>query len=131
MKAFLEIRRHCSAGGHAMSANGCPDDIRLIGLALGTLPEADLPPMARHGAACEVRLRNLDTLSDPLLRELRNLPETEDAPADLSGWVLFTPRPRPEPAPSGRRLARFELLDELGAGTFAQVYRAWDPELER
>jgi serine/threonine protein kinase len=33
--------------------------------------------------------------------------------------------------PPNRRLGRFLLLEELGTGSFAQVFRAWDPDLER
>src|SRR5262245_27461875 len=99
-----------------MSANGCPDEARLVGLALGTLPEAELPPLARHVegcAVCEDRLRRLDTLPDPLLLGLRQLPVEDDAPADLSAWVQLT-APRADVPAVGKRLGRFELLDELG-----------------
>src|SRR5262249_23195319 len=46
----------------------------------------------------------------------------------------FGEAPGPDlPAPSGppRRIGRFEVRAELGAGAFGAVYRAYDPDLER
>jgi serine/threonine protein kinase len=113
-----------------MSIGRCPEQERLVGLALGTLAEADLDALVGHledCQACEDRLRLLDNLPDSLLRQL---PHTAQPTEPIPGRLLV--RLREPPRPSKRdRLGRFKLLDELGAGSFAQVYRAWDPDLER
>ena len=43
------------------------------------------------------------------------------------------PNARAAPAlePILRRWGRYDLVQELGHGTFGRVYRAWDPDLER
>jgi serine/threonine protein kinase len=113
---------------------GCPGQERLIGLARGTLAEAELNALVGHVEGCprcEERLRQLETLSDPLLADLPTAAcPTEDVPAPLLARLQQTGGVGPGER-SADRLGRFELLGELGAGTFSQVYRAWDPELER
>src|SRR5262245_4857562 len=113
-----------------MNPGGCPEQERLLALALGTLPEPDLPALAEHVdhcPACEERLRALEGVSDPLLSQLRqSASSTEDLPPALAARLRQGSRLR-----AGERIGRFDLLDELGAGSFAQVYRAWDRDLER
>src|SRR5262245_59595737 len=116
-----------------MNDPGCPEQERLVRLAQGSMPGADLTAVADHVESCprcERRLRELDTLTDPLLKELRAVAvPTPDIPASLFERLRRESESLPLKRPG--RLGRFELLDELGAGTFAQVYRAWDPKLER
>jgi TolB-like protein/tRNA A-37 threonylcarbamoyl transferase component Bud32 len=50
----------------------------------------------------------------------RSLPEAAGAPADLQ-----------TDAYSGPKWGRLVLLDRIGEGTSSEVYRAWDPELQR
>ena len=43
-----------------------------------------------------------------------------------------TPAPAPhKPVPEGPRWGQLVLLEKVGEGSFAEVYRAWDPALER
>jgi serine/threonine protein kinase len=117
----------------------CPDTSLLINLSLGKVPRLDLDRLSDHVEscpACQERLRNLDTVQDPLLLCLKRTEgkqsQTEAVPARLlalareavqtgeAGWA--------EP---GQRLGKFKLLERLGMGSFGQVFRSWDTELER
>jgi eukaryotic-like serine/threonine-protein kinase len=123
-----------------MNGNGCPPDLQLLGLVLGKLPERELSNYAIHietCTLCELRLRELEQQADPLLDDLRGAESTPHAATDYlpSGLVERLHTFRPDAISGGlgvnRRLGRFLLLEERGAGSFAQVFRAWDPELER
>ncbi len=47
-----------------------------------------------------------------------------------AGAVAASAAPPPRPAPIGR-WGPLELLEHIGSGGFGEVYRAWDPTLER
>ncbi|HZT80642.1 MAG TPA: protein kinase [Gemmataceae bacterium] len=122
-----------------MSAARCPTPSQLAAFAVGDLPGPELARLAGHVEACpacEAALQSLDAVADPLLVGLRQpLPETEDVPPDL----LAAARSARPPAAvscwaSGERpcrLGKFELLEELGAGSFGRVFRARDADLDR
>jgi serine/threonine protein kinase len=125
-----------------MPREHCPDLQQLVCLAVGTLPAAQLPGLAEHVEACprcEQHLSVLDTLSEPLLDCLRRPFADGDASDCVSPQLLERVRASVERSAlppdtglgPGSRLGRFELLDELGVGSFGQVFRAWDHELER
>jgi eukaryotic-like serine/threonine-protein kinase len=66
-----------------------------------------------------------------LVRQLRLL-------ADVAELYRSLPEPpaqpgltHDEPAPDGPRWGRLILLEKIGEGTSSEVYRAWDPELQR
>jgi hypothetical protein len=111
----------------------CPEPDRLAGLALGTVPAAELEALAAHidrCPTCEGRLRHLEARGDGLLARLRTLEDTSSAPSlPEPDWCPLEGTYPPPPLP--RRIGRFAVLEELGAGSFGHVYRAWDPELER
>jgi serine/threonine protein kinase len=120
----------------------CPDPERLLALVRGTLPREELTSLEVHVEACprcDERLQTLDALGDPLLDCLRAGPEktvqAESPPEALLEQVRQLGATAVEPArPSvglGKQLGRFELLEELGSGSFGQVFRAWDTELQR
>ncbi len=126
--------------------SACPDTSQLIKLALGKVPRPDLERISEHVEGCptcQERLRTLDTMDDPLLLCLRRpqeavVAEAEPVPPPLlnlaqrAGSVSDGVKPAgTERTGPGQRLGRFELVEQLGMGSFSQVFRAWDPELER
>lgn len=121
-----------------MHCTGCPEPAELAEFATGDLPRAVLARIADHiegCAECAAALGSFDALTDSLLSRLRRSVEQADATADyVPPELLEVARSsrRPPPQPEGpRRLDRFELLQELGAGSFGQVFRARDTELDR
>ncbi len=114
--------------------SACPEPGQLVNLSLGKIPRLDLDQISEHVErcpACQERLRTLDTVSDPLLHRLRGVDanhvmEGEAVPAQLLSMVCDAGQALP-----GGRHGKFELLEELGMGSFGRVFRAWDPELER
>lgn len=118
----------------------CPDHHQLVNLSLGKVPRLDLERLSDHVErcpACQERLQTLDTGPDPLLLCLRRAdgepsPDPDGVPTRLLDLARGAVRQTvPAPAELGQRHGKFELLEELGMGSFGQVFRAWDPELER
>jgi TolB-like protein/tetratricopeptide (TPR) repeat protein/tRNA A-37 threonylcarbamoyl transferase component Bud32 len=63
-----------------------------------------------------------------LIRHLRLVAEV----AELYRSLPNPPQAPPEePLPEGPRWGRLVLLEKIGEGTSSEVYRAWDPELQR
>jgi hypothetical protein len=122
----------------SMTPNGCPDRDELARFAVGDLDGPDLSRVAghvEHCAACESALRDLDTYADPLVAGLRRPASLiADVPAELiaAARSVGTPRPTAEP-PAGppRRVGSFELIEEIGSGSFGSVFRAMDTGLGR
>jgi serine/threonine protein kinase len=114
----------------------CPDDGQLTSLSLGKLPRPDLERLSEHVECCLVcqqRLHTLEAQPDPLLLSLRRseaLPADEPVPAVLLDQVRRA-FPSSGPAEPMSHVGKFKLLEPLGMGSFGQVFRAWDPELER
>ncbi len=108
----------------------CPDPSELASFGLGNLAQPRFETVAEHVLACEPCQRKLDELdpsNDELARQLRRLREA--AP----GGVVFD---------HGRHIAaalahgsftlgKFELVEELGVGSFGYVFAARDTELDR
>src|SRR5262249_32130785 len=124
--------------------------------AIGNLPEPDFTRLADHVAtckSCEASLPAFDGCHDGLLACLKDLTKSgTDAGLELPDELLRGARqaqsfcsngtPPELSLDSGRRYARqlatgdcrlgkFELVSELGAGSFGYVFRARDTELDR
>src|SRR5262245_61723622 len=98
-----------------MNGRPCPEQARLVAVTLGTLPEHELAALAEHleGCSdCEARLRQLETLPDPLLGQLRHPGREVEVPPRLFAWLRLAGPPRGGDARHGRRLGRFEMLEE-------------------
>ncbi len=139
-----------------MRASECPSGAQLQAFSIGDLPPAEFDRVSEHVVACDVCLSELDTIgreSDDLLSSLRRVPTcdteaTVSVPAPLMRVARAAYRGRDSSestdliVDTGRRIARsltegpyrldkFELLAELGVGSFGYVFRAHDTRLDR
>src|SRR5690242_6303081 len=119
---MIELRPHGRNG--MMHSTGCPELEELAEFATGDLPRAMLARIADHledCAACAAALGTFDDRTDSFLSRLRQSAGHEDATASYVPPELLeavrSSRLSP-PAAGPRRLDRFELLQQLGVGSF-------------
>jgi serine/threonine protein kinase len=121
---------------------GCPTPADLAAFATGNLSAAAFERVARHVeqcGACEQCLATLDDPAEPFLSGVRQAASQAAADGDSVPEALLAAAqscpdgaraPGPLVTGSGR-LGQFELLEELGLGSFGQVFRARDTKLGR
>jgi serine/threonine protein kinase len=127
-----------------VSVNGCPDQTELLAFVRGTLSTPAFTRLAAHVeqcTACQTVLDRLDSIGDSVLSGLRDaVPEElatiSEVPLGLMQAAQDLGRRPSADAVTDtpelvRRLGKFELLKELGVGSFASVFLARDTELER
>src|SRR5262249_36050077 len=115
----------------------------LARFALGNLPREAFARVADHVArcaACEANLQALEAARDPFLDRLGQAAANEEvAVAPVPHELLAAARSVRQKdrrsawlaAGGVRRLGKFELVEDLGVGSFGHVFRARDTELGR
>src|SRR5687768_4933023 len=139
-----------------MAPTECPEKPELQAFAIGHLSSYRMERIERHVEHCEGcrnALQDFDTAADDLVEELRQIRSGNSAAGNVipdevysSALAAVSVRDSTSTSPialdSGRhyarllkdgvcRLGRFELLGELGVGSFGYVFRARDVELDR
>src|SRR5687767_2012455 len=114
-----------------MAHADCPNQAELTAFATGHLSGASFARIASHVEqcpACETALQAHDGLTDPLVAQLRLVPgkggaSLEPVPQKLLA-AARSARAAGAPAwltpAGGRRLDKFQLAEEIGAGSFGQ-----------
>src|SRR5262249_13663054 len=135
-------------------SRACPTESQLQAFAVGNLASTSVDELAEHlneCPDCQTALARFDTYRDSLLGEIA--PAISAAPLALPAAVLTSAMAAITDAAAGQppaeptidtglhyarllkegpcRLGRFELLAEVGVGSFGYVFRARDVELDR
>ncbi len=124
-----------------MDSPACPSPEELARFAVGDVPQAAFARLSAHVLECprcDAALQQLEAVEDPLLCELRSLGHELFGPTvEVPEHVLMAAK-KVGPGDSStatelrpRRLGKFELMEELGIGSFGHVFRARDSQLDQ
>ena len=121
--------------------DGCPSGAELASFAAGKLVASRFDRVAAHVencADCEDRLARIEAIDDPLVDGIKGTSTQRISALQgevVPGCLLDRARSlanRKTLADDGpKRLGKYELLEEIGSGSFGSVYRAHDAELDR
>ena len=129
----------------------CPDPAELRAFSVGSLPADEFEQIAQHiesCSGCDAALESLGHEQDEVLTQLQRLSATDghgatstsedahrssrSAAAESVELVIDPGRHIARRLAGGPfRVGRFEMLAELGVGSFGYVFRARDTELDR
>lgn len=131
----------------------CPDRHQLSAFALGRLREPELAEIAEHleeCRRCESQMEQLDTAEDDLVGNLRGISQATLPPRSQFAetcaksvlWSIKNKATSGIGVDAGQhysrllrqgtcRINRFELLEEVGVGSFGHVFKARDTQLDR
>ncbi len=121
------------------ASRGCPEPAELTGFATGNLSGKAFQRVAQHledCGSCAAALEALDAATDPFLSQVRqaavlDTPSEQPIPPELLATARSCYSTTERGSNGPRRLGKFELMEELGVGSFGQVFRARDTELNR
>jgi serine/threonine protein kinase len=121
-----------------ITLGACPQAADLAAFATGNLTGKAFERIARHVedcATCESALADLDRDAEPFLAEVRQAAsetaQIGDALPEELVAVAHSCRSAAGLRAGCGRLGQFELLEELGMGSFGHVFRARDTKLGR
>ena len=118
-----------------MDPAGCPAPSELSDFLLGKLPRTRTAWIADHVrlcSRCESTLQKLEPAADPLLAVLSGSTvaggrDPEAVPLQLLDLARAARKDLPPPT----KLGRFEIVGQIGAGSYGTVFKARDAELGR